>query len=87
MAENATKDDINRIHDRLDPIAENLAEIRATLKLMPKTPKQPCTYLDSHLTEHKATTNTWKTFFIRATVDVVKMALVAIATYFFVKKN
>ena len=86
MTEAATKADINRIYDRLEPMAQDLASIKTRLDLTPPPPKQPCTFLETHLDDHKKTANTWKTSVIRTVVDVVKMAIVAVVTYFFVKK-
>ena len=81
----ATKDDINRVYDKLEPMARSITQIETKLEMM-VIPKQPCVFLETHLEEHKDTQKTWKSSFTRAVVDVIKMGVVAIITWFFVKK-
>ncbi len=87
MSEIATKDDINRIYDKLEPIAESLTRVETRLDLMPTPLKQPCNFLNSHLNDHKTTVKTWKSSVIRACVDMAKMGVVAALTYLWVTKK
>ena len=67
MAE-VTKEDIRRIHDKLEPIAENVTIIKTKLEI--------------HLKAHEK----WGGPAIRLVFDFVKMGIVCIATWLFVKK-
>ena len=71
MAE-VTKEDLNRLYDKLEPMAEDLAVVKDRMERLPVLPARPCEQLSGHLDEHKA----WKRPIIRAVVDVVKMAIV-----------
>ena len=81
----ATKDDITRVYDKLEPMAKSIAQIETKLEMM-GIPKQPCIFLENHLDDHNDIQKTWKSSFIRTVVDLAKMAIVAVATWFFVKK-
>jgi len=81
----ATKDDINRVYDKLEPMARSITQIETKLEMM-VIPKQPCVFLEAHLEEQKDAQKTWKSSFVRAVVDVAKMGIVAVVTWFFVKK-
>lgn len=81
----ATKADIERIYDKLEPIAADVASIKTRLDLTPNIPDRPCTQLTEHLDEHKDTVMTWKKSAVRAAVDLVKLATVALVTWLFVK--
>lgn len=69
MAE-VTKADLNRIYDKLEPMAEDLAVVKDRMERLPAA--RPCQQLNNHLNEHRA----WKRPIIRAAVDMVKMAVV-----------
>jgi len=84
------KSDIKDLYDKnnetnkaISGMAVNVAEIATTIKTRP-IPKQPCTFhnqlrkeFDEHEEAHKANIKDWKGAFIRAAVDVIKLAAVA----------
>ena len=78
-----TKEDLNRIYDAMTPMQQDIAEIKTTLKLLPQPPKQPCQWqeqlrkeFDGHIGVHDKTAWNWKEAFIRAAVDIIKLAVV-----------
>jgi len=85
MAE-VTKEDINRIYDKLDPMGESIVRIETQLKLM-VIPAQPCAKLTEHLADCKDTKKTFKTAMIRAVVDVGKVCIGGVIVYFFSNKK
>ena len=77
-----TQNDINRIHDRLDPLVEDVAFIKAALKL--SIHQTPCRTLRGHLGDHTTQKRDWKRAVINGFVDLLKMGVVAALTYFLV---
>jgi len=72
MTNEITKDDINRIYDKLEPLAEGVVRIE--------------TKLDIHLESHKDVVNFWGKPLIRNALDLVRLAVVAIVAYLFARK-
>ena len=84
MATEVTKEDLNRIYDAIGPMQQDIAEIKTTLKLLPQPPKQPCQWqeqlrkeFDGHIIAHNVNVRDWKGAFIKASVDIIKLAIVA----------
>lgn len=77
-----TQADLNRLYDKLDPMAEDLAVVKDRMERLPVLPDRPCEQLSVHLDEHKA----WKRPVIRAAVDIVKMAVVGAVCFVIGKK-
>ena len=100
MAE-VTKEDIAEVHKRIDlvnvtmtEVKVSMAEIKTTLSFQPKMPDRPCEYqvdlkkdFDGHLDDHKETKKTWQKPIVRTVIDLVKMAIVALVTWLFLRKN
>lgn len=96
-----TKADIYEVHQRIDIMVTEqsktnveLAKIATKLDLLPQPPERPCHYYDelrsvvrNHLDEAKETRKLWQTPIVKMTFDLVKMGIVALATYLFVRKN
>jgi len=81
MPEAATKADIDRLYDRLDPMAIDVAVIKSRMESLPEP--RPCEYfvglkkeVDTHIDEAKDATQTWKKSVIAALVSAAKMALI-----------
>ncbi len=86
----ATKADIEKLHEKLNPMAIDIGSIKTWIELQPepvKLPERPCTFFTAHVEEHKEVTTTWRRSAIRACVDVIKMAIVAVVVYFVVKRQ
>ncbi len=66
MAE-VTKEDITRIHDKLDPMATDLAVIKFQMK--------------EHLELHKDTLKTWKHMAINGVIKVTVALIVGVVCY------
>lgn len=77
-----TKADLNRIYDKLEPMAEDLAVVKDRMERLPELPPRPCEQLNTHLDEHKA----WKRPIIRAVIDVVKITIVGTVCFLIGKK-
>lgn len=100
MAE-VTKADITEVHTRIDAVnvtmtevKVTMAEIRTTLRLQPKLPSRPCSFLtdvegdvEKHLEDHKETKQTWTKPMVRTVIDLTKLAVVAGVTWFFLRKD
>lgn len=92
-----TKQDITRIHDRLDEMQTTstatqvaVARIEERLNHLPEIPPRPCSFLQGHIDEHEKTKkdlNDWRTNGIRLLFDFLKMAIVAIATFVFLGRK
>ena len=81
MTEVATKTDIDRLHDKLDPMAIDVAVIKAKMENLP--PPRPCGYLselkhnvDDHLADANDTKKNLRRSVISALVGVAKMAII-----------
>ncbi|HPS54027.1 MAG TPA: hypothetical protein PLP05_00370 [Sedimentisphaerales bacterium] len=83
----ATSDAINRIYDKLEPISESVTRIETQLSLLPPQPKRPCEFLDKHIEDHNENKRTWYSSLVGSGVDMLKMAAVAVITYFFMKRQ
>ena len=97
----ATKEDINEVHKRIDKMVEHqnqtnisLAQIETTLKLFPKPNDRPCEQhvslkadFDGHISDHKETKQTWQRPVVRTLIDMIKMAVVAGVTWLFLRKE
>lgn len=78
--EAATKADIERLHDKLDPMAIDVAVIKAKMVDLPRS--RPCEYLVQHLSDASDTKKSLKKSIIGALVGVAKMAIIfLIATW------
>lgn len=96
-----TKQDISELHKRVDKVVEHTTEIRVTvariettLKMAPKFPDRPCPDLvavqknfNSHVTDHKETVKMWQKPIVRTVVDLIKLTIVAVVTWLFVRNN
>ncbi|MHA1712600.1 MAG: hypothetical protein ACTSW4_00945 [Candidatus Ranarchaeia archaeon] len=93
-----TREDIRRVHQRLDDfqkdfreftneVSATMAEIKTKIDAMPIQPKQPCIFFEKHLEEHKDTARSWKHAAISGTVKVVITAIVGAFCYFFGTKQ
>ena len=80
MAE-VTKEDINRIYDKMQPIAEGLVRIEERLKNMPQPAPRPCSTLTEHLEAHKENKSRWQTPLVSNVIGLVRMGLVALVTW------
>ena len=81
-----TKEDINRIYDKLEPMASDISSIKADLRYRPVY-ERPCEGLKEHLQSHKAKETVWNSTWVQACVDIVKIAIVSLVTFFFVTKK
>ena len=91
MPNGVTKEDLNRVHERIDDLAKaiagmavHVAQIATTLENLPPLPRRPCTWhrqlrrqFDDHIADHEETIRDWRQAVIRAVVDVLKIAFVA----------
>lgn len=92
-----TRQDIARIHERLDAMQVTstatqvaVARIEEKLQHIPEIPPRPCSFFEAHIAEHaetKRSLNDWRTNGIRLAFDFLKMAIVAVLTYFFLGKR
>ncbi len=98
-----TTQDIHEVHQRIDKMVDHqnqtnieLAEIKTTLKLLPKPDPEPrpCHYheevradLDEHLESHAETKRLWRTPIIKAAIDLAKMTAVALAAFWYANKK
>lgn len=96
-----TKADIIEVHTRIDKMVSeqnktnvSLAEIKTTLKLLPKIPDRPCHYHDElradvagHLDSHKEIRRLWQTPIVKTVIHLIEMAAVVTFTYLFVRKR
>ncbi len=62
MSETATKADIERLHDKLEPMAIDIAVIKSRL--------------EDHLDDAKEVKKTWRTPIIKALVNAAQMAII-----------
>lgn len=84
--------DISRLYEIIDPMRIDIAEIKTTLKLLPKPEARPCPYLvliqdrlNAHLSEKIRMGDKWSDTLISATVDLVKMILVGLFVFWVLK--
>ena len=84
---------IEGVHKRIDEgvkcntkIQVSLAKIETNLEAL-IIPEQPCRFLNTHIGDHKSKEGVWHSTAVRTTIDLIKMAIVAGATWLFVRKN
>jgi len=80
MAE-VTKEDINRLYDKIEPIAASVVRILTVLESMPGPPPRPCSTLTEHLETHKENKSRWQTPLVSNLIGFVRMGLVALVTW------
>lgn len=92
--ETATKKDIERLYDKIEPMSVNIAVILTKLEDMPEMPARPCTFhtelkedVDAHISEHKENVRTWRQPVIRALVDMAKIAIVFLMAFFMLRES
>ena len=90
---------IGQVHKRIDDIVTcntaiqiSVAKIETkfesfTVPVIPDAPERPCEYIKEHLEDHKETVRLWQKPIVRTLVDLIKMAIVAMATYLFVRSK
>jgi hypothetical protein len=88
MPAEVERDDINRIHERLDKIAEGqmaqavaIARIEvqiAAIKPPPPLPARPCQDFEKHVEEHKATEKENRATWRGVLFEIAKPALAAV---------
>lgn len=73
----------NETNKAISGMAVNVAEIATTMKARP-IPEQPCAWhdqlrkeFDGHIDVHNENVRDWKEAFIKASVDIIKLAVVA----------
>jgi hypothetical protein len=84
-----TKEDVNQVHKRIDDLVEVTTLIRISVTKIEmaipkpiKLPARPCHFFEEHVQEHKDNVKTWKDTVIKNTVDVLKLGIVALITYY-----
>lgn len=92
-----TKQDIGNLHKRIDDLVEVTTTVRISLtriemrfESMPKPielPERPCTFFKEHIKDHKKTIGIWHNSLVRTAIDIVKLAIVAVVTWLFVRRN
>jgi len=87
-----TKEDIEKVHSRLNAMVEEqtksriaIGQMEITLKMMPLPPARPCPELAGHLTEHKESKRLWKAPIVAALIHLIELGIVALTTWFFVR--
>ena len=94
-----SKEDINKVHERLDKLVEGqtqsriaIGEIQTTLKLMPKPASRPCPEhkqlrgeFDEHIEIHKESRRLWQTPVVGMLIHLVELGTVALLTWLFVR--
>lgn len=93
----ALRKSISDVHDRIDKMVEHTADIRVTVERIETTLRlqtRPCPDLvavqknfNTHVVDHKETVKMWQRPIVRTVVDLIKLTIVAVATWFFVRKN
>jgi aspartate ammonia-lyase len=91
-----TKEDLNRVHNRVDAAVNALAETNVKLERVATTlenikiPEQPCHDLrllsnnvEKHIREHSMNRQTWKSALVNGTVRLVIAAIIAATAYMF----
>ena len=95
MAE-VTKQDISELHKRIDEVVEIVTDVRVSqgkmetrleMLVIPEIPERPCQFLETHMKKHKETIQLWEKPLVRTVIDLVKMAIVAVVTWLFVRKQ
>ena len=83
-----TKEDLNRVYDKMEPMAADIAEIKAILKMMPQPEKRPCPYyyalekaFNIHINEQLTNYRDWKMVGMDMLQSSVKWIVVAICAY------
>lgn len=95
-----TKQDISNLHKRIDDLVEvtttvriSLTRIETRFESMPEPPEpvvlpeRPCPFFKEHVKDHKAAAGLWQKPLVRTAIDIVKLAIVAGATWLFVRKS
>lgn len=79
MSETATKADIERLYDKLEPMAISVAVIETKVITLE-------TDFQNHVNEGKATHKTLRDAIIKKLVDVAVMVIIAMAIVFFARQ-
>ncbi|MBN1457705.1 MAG: hypothetical protein JW912_07630 [Sedimentisphaerales bacterium] len=73
-----------KIFEKINQMAVDIAQIKTKLQMLPSPPKQPCQWyyqlrkeFDEHIREHKRASYDWRECLIRNGVDLLKTAIVA----------
>ena len=88
-----TNNKIDELVKSTNILAINVQKITTTLDLTPKHDR-PCSDLvnlkkshEEHIENHKETVRLWYSPIIKSVVHIVELAIVALATWFFIKKE
>ena len=73
MAE-VTKEDINRIYDKLEPITKGMVAVEIKLQSLGEK-------MDDHIKEHRESGRTWKRVLIGGAVRIACTAMVGVFCY------
>lgn len=85
---------IGEVHKRIDDIVTCNTAIQISVAKIdtkfesfkiPEPTERPCEFIKDHLEDHKETVRLWQKPFVRTFVDLIKMAIVAGATWLFVR--
>jgi hypothetical protein len=79
MTDQATKQDVQRLHDKIDSLLVTATATKTKLDLMHET---PCKLLDGHLDDHKNTKRTWQESVSASVCDLFKVAIAGVVTWF-----
>lgn len=83
-----TKEDINRLHERIDPLYDAMTKMSVAverlatiIELMPRPQPRPCEDLKTHLADHKENVKSWKSAIIEKIVGVAAMMIIGLFMY------
>ena len=84
----ATKEDIQRVHERIDNLNEAMTKmsvaverLATTIELMPKPQPRPCEELRVHLDKHAENMKNWKSAVIEKVVSVAAVIIIGLFIY------
>lgn len=87
---------IGEVHQRIDDmvtcntaIQVSIAKIEQKFEdlVIPEPPNRPCQFFEEHIKDHKESVRIWQRPVVRTVVDLVKMAVVAVLTWIFVRSR
>jgi len=89
----ATKEDVNAVHKRIDELVTVNTAIQVSIGRIEQRfedlniPQQPCSFFSQHIKNHKNIASLWQKPLVRTVIDLVKLGIVAAATYLFVRSG
>lgn len=88
MAGEVGKDDVNRLHQRIDEmnnaitgLAVNVAKLGTVIERLPALPSRPCKDFQDHIQEHKSNQRDWRVMLIGLVGKAASYIAVAGVTY------